>query len=721
MARPVTYRDLQAPTLVDTTRLETGDSEVAAQLARSLKSFERGLGEVGFELRSQQGAREGAEAALTDTFAPRTGLAATTAYGQAYNSAGAAAYMAKSATDIEATLDRLEQESPGDPDKFAAAASGYADGLLKSAPRDFQPRLQQLIAARTAAGLTRLRGQQIAEVQSSQIADYERGADASAKLALKSLTEGVAGDAALASAIQDNEAQLAALVRDKVLMPHEAERYRQKFAAALDDALAGAKLAGAVEDLMAAARADVEAGDRALAALQEREDLDAHDKIAIAEEYRRQRGLLEYERSRVHVNEAAELARELAAGGHGTELESRARHLYKRGAISGEEFENVLEQSTRNEAKSIEDQSDVATVLASLQLGRGIDPADAKQRKALDKLFVAETTRLGEVPGSERWQAHAVELARTSNVLPESAASWARVQLTSGDPVAASVAAGFMRRVQDANPVAAPYNDEPKLGSLIEKLNANLNAGLEPERAYTLAMQSSYLLTEAQRKELAERYKELKVARGNLDALEDLAGADDQFDPGLFSSVPTIPAALAAEYGSLVQQYFIASGGNVQQSRALAYRAIKSLWGLTRVNGELEIMKYAPERLGLPTEIIRRDIADSVAPLGLDASKVKLVPNAATERTRGQVWFLGIENKYGAVDIVLGPDNRPLQYRLPLGDAFERTRAAVREEKIAAARRRRALELENAQTQTELERRYDEYVRNNPRDMTLRR
>jgi hypothetical protein len=234
-------------------------------------------------------------------------------------------------------------------------------------------------------------------------------------------------------------------------------------------------------------------------------------------------------------------------------------------------------------------------------------------------------------------------------------------------------------------------------------------------------MQSTYLLTDAQRKELAERYKADKVARGNLDALDDLAGADDQFDPGIFSSVPTIPAALAAEYGSLVEQYYVASGGNVQQSRALAYRAIKSLWGLTRVNGELEIMKHAPERLGLPTEIIRRDIADSVAPLGLDASKVRLVPNAATERTRGQVWSLAIENEYGAVDIVLGPDNRPLQYRLPLGDAFERTREAVREEKLAAARRQRAFELENAQAQTDLERRLEEYARSNPHDVTLRR
>ncbi len=81
---------------------------------------------------------------MTDAFAPRTGLAATTAYGQAYNSAASAAYMAKSATDIDATLDRLEQESPGDPEKFAAA-------VPRIRGRFAQERTARLPAASTTA------------------------------------------------------------------------------------------------------------------------------------------------------------------------------------------------------------------------------------------------------------------------------------------------------------------------------------------------------------------------------------------------------------------------------------------------------------------------------------------------------------------------------------------------------------------------------------------
>lgn len=722
MAKTPRYRDLAAPYQPDTTILETGGVEAAASLARALKEFE-GLGNrVAGTLREQQGAREGAAAGLTAAFQPRRGLAATTRYGQAYNAAGAAAFMARSTSDIEANLDRLEQDHQGDPEGFAAKAEAFASGLLKESPVDFHPRLQQLIAERTAAAVTRLRGQQLEEIRSAEIAAYERGATAAVKLALDSLRdEGINGDTTIAAAIQDNDAQLAALVKDRVITPLQAERYRQKFAEQLDASLAGAKLAAEVGNLMALARGDVEAGDRALVALQDRTDLDEHDRIVIAEEYRRQRGLLEFERSRQYVNETAQLAQRLAAGEHGVELEGVARRLYRLGAISPDEFESVLEQSARNQQRAVEEGADIATVQASLQLGRGVDPADPKQRKALTKMFDAETARLGESPGSDRWQAHAVELARSTGVLPESAESWARINLTSGDPAAAAVAASFLKRVADANPVAAAYNSDPKLAALVEKMTANMSAGLPPEKAYRLAMQSTYLLTDAQRKELNERYRVDKVARGNEEALDDLLSGDDQFDPSVFTSVPDVPIALRAEFNGLVEQYYAATGGNVEQARALAYKAIKSTWGLSNVNGRRELMKWAPERLGIPTEVIRRDIAESVKPLGLDPSKVKLVPNASTDRTRGVIWSLAYENEFGAVDVVLGPDNRPLVYQLPVGASFHKTREAIKAQKLEEARRQREFELENAETATDLERRLLEYQRAHPNDMTLRR
>lgn len=715
------YRDLQAPVAVDTALLESGGSEAAASLARSLKSFEGATLEPVARLRAQQGLTEGAEAGLSAAFKPKTGLGSTTAYGSAYNSAGGAAYVAQTTTDIEASLDKYEQEHPGDPDTFGSKVSGYAAGLLKSAPREFQPRLQQLIADRTAAGVTRLRGQQLNEIASSQIADYEKGAGASAKLALKSLRDGLDGDVTLAGAVQDNQAQLDALVRDNVLSPLQAEHYRAKFSETLDNALAGAKLADAVEGLMATARGDVEEGDRALVALRERADLDSADKIFIAEEYAKQRRGLEFERSRLYVGETAALAGELAGGGHGTQIESAARQLYKQGALSPDEFESVLAQSARNEAKAIEDGADIATVTASLQMGRGIDPADTKQRAALDKLFNAETARLGESAGSDRWQAHAVELARASNVLPATAASWSRINLTSGDPTAASVAAGFLKRVQDANPVSWPFNDDPRVGAMAEKLNSNLAAGLPPEKAYPLAMSSTYLLTDAQRKELQTRYTSDKVARGNGDALDNLLSGDDAYDPSAFTSVPDVPMALRAEFGGLVEQYYNAAGGNVEQARALAFKAIKSTWALSTVNGEREVMKYAPERLGLGADIVREDIAQSVAPLGVNAASVKLVPNAATDRTRGQVWSLGVENEYGAVDVVLGQNNRPLLYQLPLGDAFHKTRDVLKARKVDEARRQRAFEQENSDAATDLEVRLEEFRRTHSNDATLRR
>ncbi len=696
------YRQLQAPVLLDDTQ-DNGGAAAATALSNTFKTFEQASLGIAGDIRAGQGRREGAAAGLQSAFKPRLGFFSHTAYSEAFNTAGFASYLSKTATDIDATVDRIEQETQGDSASYAAKVAGFSKGLLSGVPKELMPRVELMLQARTAAGSTRVRAQEMEDTRQKQHADFLEGMDARASLAMKSL-DGPLGDASLVSLVTDNDLQADALVKDHVITATQAQQYKQAFKQKLDQALAGSKLMFAVDGLMSATRQDVEAGDRAVRDLEARTDLDSHDKRVIIDEFQKQRTNFEYAQSRAYMPQSTALAQSLASGAYGPELEHEARRLYRAGAISSAEFEAHMVGSARNEQKAIEDGADINAVEHALNDGHGLDPTNEKQRKAADKLFQQLTTTAGTPPGSDRWQIGAIEFARRANVLPESAQSWARVNLLSRDPNAASVAASFMKRVEDANPLANPYNDDPKLATLVDRLNTNLANGLSPQNAYELALKS-WNMTDEQRNVIKERYRADKVGQGNADALRSALNGSDKFDPSVFSSAPSASIAMQAEYDSLVEQYFAATGGNTKQARDLAFRALSSLWGVSEVNGSREVMKYPPELYGLPPAFVRTDIAQTLHDAGVAVAQdsVRLVPNAATERTKGRVWTLVHTDEYGAQDVLLDQRNKPVLYQLPLGQDFERTRDAIKRSKLEAAQRERDAEQRNAADQTELE------------------
>lgn len=708
----IDYRQLSAPAQIDTSTFNDGSAETAQRLAQAFHSFSGDASALGQALNADAGAKAGGAAGASDNPAPKEGILKYTAYSKAYNHSAEVAYVSKSQVDAEANITRIEQDNQGNLPAYQAAVGGYIKGMQAATPTDYWPRLQPMIEARVVAGAARVHGQEVNEIKQQTLDTFYQGMDARTALTLKSMDGPQAfRDQAMTAAVADNNAQIDALLKAGTMSAAEANAARHKFTSGLQDAFDGEKLTTAVDGLMALARGNVENGDRALAAMQARTDLDSHDKVAIAQQYQKEREQLTFERSRTHSGDLVNLAATLAGGGYGANIEAQAHQLYKLGATSVGEFSSQIEASVRNERKHAEDGAAMAAVLDALNKGHGLDPRETKQVEAVDLLFQTHAAQAGEAPGSERYIAGAAQFARQLNIVPTSVLSWARIGLLSGDPNQAATAAAAVKRIQDANPAAAPFQEDPKIQTFASLINDNLTAGLPAANAYALAHKVMEVTPE-QKKLLDETYSKGKFAQQNPDALRTALKSSPDINPHFWSHVPDAPVSLQADYEQLTRQYFTMTGGDINKSRDLAGKAVLALWGTTSMNGEPELTKYAPEKVyGISPDVIRADVAASLKATGFtgDPASVRLVPNGATDRTKGRVWSLLKQETDGSIDAVLDHKNQPVLYQLPLGQSFEAARRSVLEEKLRQARVARDVARQNATDQIALEKQFSEY------------
>lgn len=692
------YRQIVSPVGLEVANQDTGGSQAAMELSDALSSFARVGNEFTGQLRAEQGATEGEAAGAAGAPQTRTGLRANTAYGRAYNSAAEAAYSSKMQTDIAAEYAKLEQDHEADLDGFNTVAAGYAEKLVAEAPPEYRVRVQQAIAARHAAGAARVRDQQMAFERAKHGAAYLEGGEARANLAIAAAMNlpREDGDAALAAAAEDNRLQLDALVAEHIYTPLEAVKLQDAFMQSLDDGLFAQRTQPVVDALMNEAKTDVLKGDKLLTGVMADESIPLDERLTIRKAYDAQRTALAEDRSRAGIAESTALAQRLAADESGAGVDGESWKLYRAGKISDAEHTGNLRKSVENGKKKVEDDSDIAAVMWKLQNGQGLDPGPgSKDRAALNKVVDRTVAASNMQPGDDRWTQFMIDVSKESNIMPQAAESWARVNLMSDEPVAAAKGAAFFSRLQKENPIAWDYNADPKLASFGEQFSQNLGNSILPERAYEMARKNVYEMTKEQKDILQQQYGSKKDALGdNQSALIDALNEDENFDPGVFRSSPDAGLALQAEYNNLVSQYYVSTNGDIKTARNLAGKAVRSRYGVTEVNGTREIMKYAPERMypGLSAAVIRDDMMKSVAsipnaPAVIDPAKMRLVPEGRgrTERTRGLEWNIVVLDEEGDYDVIRGPDNKPLVYALPLGEDFSSVKERLKAEQLVEA------------------------------------
>lgn len=711
MPGPTRYRDLQAPTLIDVgaRSASTGASQVANDLAGAFASFSRTASDVGAELSANLGAERGTREGLAGKPQVRKGFRATTAFGRAYNSAAEAGYSAKVQVDIDETIRRFEDEHEADPDGFDAKVAEYGRGLIAESPPELQDRVALVLKSRGAASAQRIRNQAVAKERMQIQADYitSMPSRVSNTIAMMETLDGPEADAALTESISDNEAQLAALVNDNVLSPMEAAKYAAEYRGAIDDGLGAMRISGVVESMVNAMKSSVVAGDRMLAAL-DSTALSEGDKEEVRKAYKAARENLSFERSRTHVGESGELARSIAAEGHGPELEDENARLYDVGAISVDEYESNISSMTRNAKAGEQKGIDIEAVQIAMNGGTGLDPTIKEHRDAADVYLKSVVAANGITVGDERYQALVSEMVRKTNILPASADSWARVSVLSGKPDQVSLGAGFLGRVQEANPRAWNYADDPRIGAMVDQVNTFMRAGIVTEKAFEMAHKNVYERTDTERQILQDRYREEIKNDDNLSALQSDLDGDDDFDVSNWpTGAPPVLVPMQAEHDALVSQFYQLNNGDLEAARRMASASVRAIYGYTTVNGEPELMKYAPEKMHRVTsDVIRQNLEDVLRSVGYagDPSKVRLVPGPETGRTQGREFRLEALDEYGVPDVVLTPNNEPALYEIPhTREAYDAARAAVTARKLAEATaehervQQRALESQDTQ------------------------
>jgi hypothetical protein len=723
------YRQVQAPEEVDVRHIdmaatEAGDARAraAAALGRIFKDFEAQSAAIGTHLAKNAGAQAGAVAGMDPNFKPVSGLAAISAYGDAYNAAAHVSFINNARQTVEQSLDRAEQDSPADPVAFQTQAQAIADGALKETPSIYQPELQQAYGMRIAAGVTRLRGQAITQAKSDALDSYLTTVDSRINSAIQtaSTLPDEQRNTVMSQLAIDNQAQLAALVRAGAITQGRAEILAQKFGDTAETAVHKNYTGGVVNSFMNYARAgDVDAADRAAQRYLTDPANSPDDVAAVFKAYNAQVDALHQQQSRLHADDIAKVGQLLVQdpnqpvgqGAFGPKIESQIHALYKSGALTPEGLHSLLDQSMRNQVRSIGDDTDYQLVFSALNGGQKLDPNDKDQVKAADTYFKTHVSLSGIPALSDAWTAGVSSFAKQTNIVPPAALSQIRIGLLSTDPVTAARAAASAERIRAANPQLDPYDKDTRSAALASEINSNLKVGMGPQQAVQLATQTVNR-DEGERKIIDKNYA--KIIQQNPDSnRKALQSALDAATPGLFAHAPAVPVAMQAENERLVSTYYGLTQ-NIDTARQLAAKQIQTTWGVSRMNGQAELTKYPPERLGVSSDVIRSDVASSAAAAGYtgDASQIHLTPNAYTDSTNGRVWTLThVDAQTGMPDVLLDKNNQPLMYHVPQGQDFAKARQSLINQKIAAARAERDQQRQNASDQMMFEKQLaDQYL-----------
>jgi hypothetical protein len=414
-----------------------------------------------------------------------------------------------------------------------------------------------------------------------------------------------------------------------------------------------------------------DAGGKAYAAI-DQSNLTDEQKDSVRQQVRSGLSTLNEQRRTQYANQVTALDTDIASGSPSPGAKANADALYHNYALDQQQYAAALTGLERAGKAAKGDSDRLAYATAAFNTMRPLDPKNPDEAKSVNLLFANMTN--GAAPGSDAYANAAASVTDHVGVVPKDLVSWARASLSGGNAKEAAAAANVLSRIQQINPRAYGFAvDDPATRAMVSSINAPVQAGADPTATVNLARQNASL-PKADVDALNAKWKASGAVGGQASALTSVLGSDPAYKPGWFSSVPKPPPLMQGQFDQLTQNYYKQTNGDLIQARELAAQDLKHTWGVSEVNGQRELMQYAPEAMfpGLSATVVRDDVAKTVADNAdtfqkVDASKVRLTATDRTAHTGGTDWALSVPDKFGAYDVVRGKDGNPLTYRLPVG------------------------------------------------------
>lgn len=181
-----------------------------------------------------------------------------------------------------------------------------------------------------------------------------------------------------------------------------------------------------------------------------------------------------------------------------------------------------------------------------------------------------------------------VRYAEATGIIPQALKS----DISSGlnnpsNPERVSQAAGMMDQLFTANDQFKGQFPRDQI-SFATEVNTYVRAGAAPGTAVKMAVENRQV-PEAQRK---ARNDEFDVLTKSTPPEKVLRG---RYDGGWFGRAPQADAVMAQEFDAIRKQEF-ARSGNMDHANETAFKILEGSWGVTKINGKPQMMKYAPEK-----------------------------------------------------------------------------------------------------------------------------
>lgn len=443
---------------------------------------------------------------------------------------------------------------------------------------------------------------------------------------------------------------------------------------AFQQAIDAGQVKASANQILSQYRIDTGAGAKAFTALEYDPRLSDEQRTAVIRAVDQGRNQLALERQQdpqVH-RELTGITDAIALGQTDGGTLASLERLYRQGAVTDSQHLAYRDAIERAQKKQDGTQAFLDQARQAYDNRTHLDPENKDAKLAADALM--GVTAPGQRPGSQGYNTAALEITSRIGVIPSQVVSFGRANLLGGDPRAAAAAANLFSELHENNSYAYQLAIDEKTRAVADTIARAVGSGMDPEKVVEMARENAQL-SGPERSELdkqwSKRYPATQAPKMDAQALSKALASDPLYSgPGKFAiagheflrpGVPDASPALMAEFDSLTHEYFLHTGGNLQQSQELAARDLKGTWGVSEVNGTRELMKYAPERmvLGLTAQMIRSDLAAS------GHGDAHLVETPETGRSHGQIWNLSQKDEFGAYDVVRDKQGRPLRYQLP--------------------------------------------------------